>query len=770
MGTPEPIYALTGHCSIVHEETLYVYSPAGFQSLRLKEGAKWKREPMDISLTGAQCVKAVPGGNPDAAALYIVGGTVNDTAASWDYPGLMYYSFAQKKWDWIRSESWVTQNRLNHAAAYIESAESLLVYSGSQDAGNIDPSSSTFLISTKQPYRVRSSPSNDAPPAVRPLLLPWDNRSAVLLGGGPQNTAVYLFDADAGWRNLGVTLTEPFSNQDAVQATVVTGKDGTKVLERYDMSVSPNRVTRIALVDKDGKPAAPGTTVGDKTKRATVSEWQAYNSTNAPKVTRTGFSLAQSDENLAIVSGGNEEDPLCIFNQEDNAWLNTTELFAGRQAVIQSTPSGTTSLEPTSASPTATSTEAPVAAAPANNKNRMLTVLGATLGAIFGIAAILILILFCLKYRKAKKQKAQQSGYVEKDRLSFADRGAEFMSEAGGALGHKYAQNNQSSSSLAILSGQTGANHSRGLGSDASTAGLVMKKGPLGYSEPVELAKFDLKPEPAEEEETIVRQNSGRNPPKAVANISRSRSSGWSKYFANNEATNLAHMPSGRSTYASERTSTGSQSEYPDSRMVSQTVPPLDIPKFENQRVSKVQSGSPTLGNSQENLHAQPMQAELARANSNGSVRSVNAHDHYYSSAPVESWTPVDHNERPPSSTYTNSMVGEPRPHDGASSYYHDGTSSYYPKSSYSSFYPTPVIPQNETRDSTLTVFPGAHGPGRPVAPANNDDTHTFRMPPRIGGTPEDRESTLTVFPGGVPDRGPRKNEDMSWLNLGAGK
>jgi hypothetical protein len=727
---------------------------------------------MDISLTGAQCVKAVPGGNADAAMLYIVGGTVNQTAASWDYPGLMHYSFAQKKWDWVRADSWVTQNRLNHAAVYLESTDSLLVYSGSQDAGNFDPSSSTFLISTKEPYLVKSSLSNDAPPAVRPILLPWDNRSAVMLGGGPQNTAVYMFDAEAGWKNLGVTLTEPFSNQDAVQATVVTGEDGSKVLERYDMSVNPNRVTRIALLDKDGKPAAPGTTVGDKSKRATISEWQAYNGTNAPKVTRTGFSLAQGDDNV-VVSGGNEVDPLCIFNQQDNAWVNTTELFAGEQVVIQSTPSRTSStLEPTSTGLTATSstTGVPPPAAPANSKTRMLTVLGATLGAIFGIAAILILLLFCLKYRKAKKQKAQQAGYIEKDRLSFADRGADFMSEAGGALGPNYAQHNASQTSLAIVTGHASSNHNRGLGSDASTAGLVMKKSPLGYSEPVELAKFDLKPEPAEQGE-IVRQNSGRAPPRAIANISRSRSSGWSKYFANNEATNLAHMPSGRSTYASERTSTGSQSEYTDSRMLSQAVPPLDIPKFENQRVSKVQSGSPTLGHSQENLPAQPMQAELGRANSNGSTRSVNGHDHYYSSAPVETWTPVDHNERPPSSTYTNSIVGDPRTREGASSYYPDNTSSYYPKSSYSSYYPTPVIPQNEMRDSTVTVFPGAHGPGRVVAPSpNNDDTHTFQMPPRIGGAPEGRESTVTVFPGGVPDRGGKKNEDMSWLNLGAGK
>ncbi|KAF2653882.1 hypothetical protein K491DRAFT_601882 [Lophiostoma macrostomum CBS 122681] len=776
MGLPEPVHPLDGHCSVIHDNTLYAYSPAGFQSLGLEEGAKWKALSMDISLTGAQCVKAVPGGDASAAMLYIVGGSPNETAADWDYPGLMHYTFTQDKWDWVRPESWVTQNRQNHAATYLNDSQSLLVYSGSTTPGDLGPSSSTFLISTQSPFTVKSSPSNDAPPAVNPMLMPWNDTHAVMFGGGATNEKVFLFGSSDGWQDLGVTLTEPFVNQDAIKSTVVSGEDGSKVLERFDMSVSPNNVTRFALLDAGGTVAAPGTVVGGKTKRVTISDWPAYNGTFAPTATRSGYSIAQDNEGLAVITGGSEEDPLCIFNQQKNTWVNATELFAGQQVVIQSSPSASLSSTagPTSTSATAvassSATTTATAAAPADNKSRMLTVLGATLGAIFGIAALLILLLFCLKYRKSKKQMAQETGYIEKDRLSFADRGAEFMSEAGGSVGHNFsASQNASQSSLAIVSGQAGSNHKRGLGSDASTAGLVMKKSPLGYSEPMEMAKFDLKPEPIVEEyreENLVRQNSGRVPPRAA----KSRSSGWSRYFANNEATNLAHMPSQRSTYASERTSTGSQSMYTDSRMYSQppqAIPPLDIPKFDNQRISRVPTGSPTLGNSHENLPAQPMQAELGRANSNGSARSGLSEADYYARPPQETWTPVGEDDRPPSSNYTNSVFYEKG--DGASSYYPDGTSSFYPKSNYSSFYPgQPRLGVPEGRDSQVTVFP--RGDGTAASQPRGSDSFFPIQPPALGAS-QDRGSTVTVFPRGVPDkRSTNAQQDMSWLNLGAGK
>lgn len=809
MGMPEPIFPLSGHCSVIHENTLYVYSPAGFQSLDLKEGGKWKALPMDISLTGAQCVK---GGKGKDATLYIVGGSANATAADWPYPGLMGYSIAQNKWDWIRPETWVTQNRQNHGAVYLEDAQMILVYAGSQTGGDTTPSTQTFRISTVAPHAVSSEADVQAPPSYRPMLLPFDSKRALMIGGGPTNDAVWTFSPTEGWQNLGVTLTSPIMNPAAVQCSLVSGTDGSKVLETFDMSVSPNKVSRTLLLREGGTVAAPGTTIGgQKAKRITIKDWPAYNGTLAPTVKRSGYSIAHGEDDLVVVTGGSDQDPLCIFDQQENKWINATELLVGKaeQSVLLPTSSDASSTIPTStASPSASVSAADVApaAAPVNNKDKMLTVLGATLGAIFGIAALLIILLFCLKRRKSNKIQPQETGYIEKDRLSFADRGMGYMTETGASAGQKFAEVNTSQTSLAIMSGRTPGH--KAMASDDSTAGLVKKPSPLGYSEPVELSKFDLKPEP------MVRQNSGRAPPQprvAVSNLSRSRSSGWSRYFANNEATNLASVPADRSTYASERTSTASQSLYTDSRMYSQPpqgVAPLEIPRLDGQRLNRVAKASPTLGNSQENLAGPsllPMQAELARANSTGSTHSGLSHDGHLRD-PVESWSPVGGNDRPTSSNYTGSVVI-----DNPGSYFPDNTSSFYPKSNASSFYPGQKGLDGEARDSTATMFPGAaQASGAPQIP-NIFSSSLYPAPPRVPAAPEDRESTATVFPfatgnnqSSQPNAGlgsfynpsapfgatqqdrestvtvfPRargdsqsnaQKQDMSWLNLGAGK
>ena len=815
MGYSEPKYPLNGHCSIVHDGTLYVYSSAGFQSLKLEEGADWKAMPMDISLTGAQCVNAAAAG-----MMYVVGGAVNETAATWNYPGLMHYSFAQKKWDWVRPQSWNTQNRQNHAAVYLEQSKKLLVYSGSQTTGNNGPSSETFLISIEEPYNVQSMPSAGAPPSVKPMLMAMDKDSALLVGGGAANTAIWKFSEAGGWQDMGVALQQPIVNQEAVQCTVVSGKGKSKVLEKFDMSVTPNKVERILLAKEDGTPAAAGATP-EKAKRVTVDNWPTYNATYAPTSARSGYSLAQGEDGLTVASGGNQTDPIVVFNAKENSWVNATALFAGQQVISNSESSSTISsmTSPTSAPTASTTSSSPTAdvAAPAvapNNKGKMLTVLGATLGTIFGIAAILILILLCLKYRKKKSKQTQ--GYVEKDRMSFADRGADFMKEAGGSVvTHPYNMGNDSTTSLAIIQGKGANGHKKNMASDASQAGLVKKTSPLGYSDPVEMSKFDLKPDPIPER--MVRQNSGRAPAAAKANP-RARSSGWSRYFANNEATNLANVQPDRSTYASDRTSTGSRSNYTNSRMYSQRpsqqIAPLEIPKFDGQRLSRVASGSPTLGSSVVTLphQVQPMQAELGRANSNGSSRSGVSHNDDYFRQPAENWTPVGDNNRA-SSTYTGSMVFDTNgnQHDGTSSYYPDATDSFYPKSNFSSFYPgqgdSPKIP--DMRDSTHTMFPSGNAPSAPIGempkskfssmyPAppplglsqDRDSTVTvfpgpdasraaqnetlpnhhpssFYPPPRVG-----HESTVTMFPGpgGAQDKPKNGQSDMSWLNLGSSR
>jgi len=792
MGTPSPKYPLENHCSVVHQNTLYVYSPAGFQSLKLHEGAQWETLHMDISLTGAQCVMATAPGDDASAQLYIVGGAVNATAADWKYPGLMHYTFATHKWDWLRSESWTTANRQNHAAAYLTASKKILVYAGSQTTGDVGPSTQSFLMSTQPPYTVQSLPSSGAPPSVKPMLLSADNKSVFLVGGGAANTAIWKFDEAQGWRNTGVTLKQPIANQDSVQCSIVTAKDGSVVLEIFDMGVVPNKVERILVFTKDGSPAAPGTSVGKhKAKRVEVSEWSKYNETYAPKSTRSGYSLAQGADGLTVASGGSQTDPLVIFDAQANAWLNATELFAGQHVLAQSTSSSaTSSATPTAtASPTPNSTGAAAVPTSPSHKGKMLTVLGITLGTIFGIAAILILLLFCLKYRKNKNLKAQ--GYIEKDRMSFADRGADFMKEAGGSV-RDYHHASDSVTSLAIIQGRP-VNHKKNQASDASTAGLVKKPSPLGYSDAMELSKFDLKPE-SQRADAIVRQNSGRVP--AAKPAPRARSSGWSRYFANNEATNLVSGPPDRNTYASDRTSTATQSQYTSSRLYShpsQYVAPLQIPQphFDGQRLSRVASGSPTLGTPTSVLphQVQPMQAELGRANSNGSSRSgISAHNDHYYEKPVQSWTPVGEDPRS-SSNYTGSMVIDPNTkYDISGSYYPDKTDTFYTKSNFSSFYaddgtapaipgmhdtkfgslyPAPPrlgIPQD--RDSSATLFPGGPSPSHEARLAARPDlaSTSFYSPPRLG-----HDSTVTIFPGPGPNQDSNKkgHSDMSWLNLG---
>ncbi|USP74382.1 hypothetical protein yc1106_01656 [Curvularia clavata] len=822
MALPKPIYPLKEHCSVIYEGTLYVYSPAGFQSLKLEEGAKWQALPMDVSLTGGVCVKAVPKGNTQDAKLFIVGGRVNETASNWNYPGLMHYTFSKKKWDWQRSESWNTQNRVNHGAAYLQDSQNILVYSGSQSDG-ASPSSETFLMSTVAPYAVSGLPSAGAPPSVKPMLMDVNSNTAFLVGGGASNTAVWKFTEAEGWRNLNVALQQPITNQDAVQCSIISNKDGGIALQKFDMSATPNTVERILLLNKDGSPAAPGTRVGGKaggkSKRATLNSWSPYNETFAPTVPRSGYSLAQGTDGTTVATGGNDQEPIALFDDQKNSWMNATAVFSGQQVLVNSVSSSTISATATSsvsAPATSSPTSTGVAASPVgppSNKGRMLTVLGATLGTIFGIAVLLILILVCLKYRKNKSKSNAQA--EKNDRMSFADRGAAFMKEAGGSVASYQPKYNESTTSLAIIQGR-GTGHKKNMASDASTAGLVKKTSPLGYSEqysePYELAKFDLKPEPVE---PIVRQNSSRVPKTEP----RARSSGWSRYFANNEATNLASAPpADRSTFASDRTSTISQSQYTNSHHMyssrpSQHIAPLEIPKFsDGQRLSSVASGSPTLGTPNSFLphQVQPMQAELARANSNASSVSAFSHDgDHHTRQPVDSWTPVG-NDRRTSSQYTGSMAIDHGKFDGTSSYYPDGTDSFYPKSNFSSFYPgqgaTPVIP--DLRDSTVTMFPSG---GAPPVPTDQMPPSKFSSmyptPPRLGDFSHERESVATLFPGGsgpaqgqndaalpspkfnsfyAPPRvghdstvtmfpgpaphlndGKKEQSDMSWLNLG---
>jgi hypothetical protein len=416
-----------------------------------------------------------------------------------------------------------------------------------------------------------------------------------MMGGSGDNKNIFTFGPE-GWADLGTTLTDGIYNPKSTQCSIVTGDDGSKVLEEYQLGVTPNTITRFVLW-AGGKPAPPGTTVGGahksrKRKRElTANNWPAYNGTLAPSLTRSGFAIAEAPNGLAIISGGNANEPLAVFNQKENTWVDVNSIFGSNAQVPLSAPSSTGTHGPL---PTTTPPPAP---AVASGKSSMLTVLGATLGAVLGLAALLVLALLLLRWgaEKTGMGKGKKTEETEKEnRMSFADQGAEYMQEAGGSLGRRYSGSlHGSMSSLQIINGRGGNGHRRGA-SDASTLGLVKGKSPLGITEPMEM----------EDKSPPGTAATGQRPTSAASIVGdqgqsanqdrsgQSRSTGWSQYFANNNVTDLAAMPDGRH-YSHEgqsmRSSDLSRSEYDGDQRHQSNMRPLELnlgPRFDGDRIS----------------------------------------------------------------------------------------------------------------------------------------------------------------------------------------
>jgi hypothetical protein len=840
MSIPKPTYDLKNHCSTVWNNTVYVYNPDGFQSLSLTEGAKWTTLPSGQAVTGGICAPAMADGNE---ALYIVGGSTTTFAP--DYPGLQRFDFASGSWGNITPAVPVTANRQNHGAQYINSTNSILVYSGSQDTDNKIPSTQTFLISTAPPYSVSSFNSQGAPPLLAPILMPWDQDHAVMVGGAADNKQVWTFGKDAGWQNIGTTLLDPIVDQTTTQCSIVTGDDSSKVLEIYDLGVTPNTVTRYALwLGSDNKAAPVGKVVGAPPSRKrrrdlTVSNWPTYNSSLAPTIQRSAYSLAEAASGLVVITGGSTSDPIAMFDQRENTWLNATSvLVAKNQIPLTSSTSSLPSIS--TVTPTATSASSPsstssgvVGGTSHQPKTKVLTVLGATLGAIFGIAAILIFLLVLLKWKKEKSRKADQEVNEKNGRLSFADQGAEFMHEAGGSRGRAYSASlNGSVTSLQFFSKtgpKSGAkSHTRGVPSDSSQLGLVNGKSPLGANEPMEMSQMSqktsltftarsldpkldtsppqtsLSPLPVVAA-SAVGAGAGLTASNAAAgpDTERSRSNGWSRYFANNDVTNLATMqPNNRSRYSEAETyrTSMSRSEYDDVRnMGDPSVRPLELnlgPKFDTQRISSVNTGSPTMGVSVEHMR-DGMSAEIRRTGSTSS-RGSDAGDMYESTVNTQptttTWTPASNNggwSQPTRTPDTRSM-GSNYSTDSLNPFAPNENGQYAPDNPLGGFLnsaksrnvpPPPALPTLEfnrpnfgdvNRDSSgsaMTVFPSGIGanspklhtfPNRPLVAPPQAQAHTdefdFPMPRAYFGQQRDSNasamsavSNMTVFPGGAP-------------------
>ncbi len=560
---------------------------------------------MGISLTGATCLFGGVDGDNSQPAIYVVGGSTN--SSSIQYTGLQRYSIAEKTWKTITPLVTVTENRQHHGAAYMLDTSTILVYGGSQQNGDTQPSTQTFLIDTFPPYEVNSYQSGTTPPVVDPILLPWDNGHVGMIGGSTTNVEVYRFGVDEGWENVGVELSSALPSHLIAQCALLTLDDQSKVLETFDLSQSPNTVTRTVLLDAGGIVANNGETVGGssasisassssssalsrsrKRKRdiPSLSQFPSYNSTNAPTTTRSGYSLAQGSNGLIVFSGGSSSSPIEIFNQSGNGWINAAQ-FLNPQGKSQTVIGGPTS---TGTTTTPTSSHTAGAGASHSGKNHTATILGAVLGALCGFGALLILGLLLLRYLKRSKHLEQQQqrqsyssdkktwGAYGHGRSSTEDHNRlRPLANAGQPMGRSpvpSAVPSQVESMAMFGKSEYKKGHTRNTSSMSNKLKLdpidssrisfgpgmfsrTREKSPLKISRPImQEPAPEVMARPTVE---VAQASSGTIAPVAniQSNSNRKTDEGWSTYFQGNDVMNLA---TARPSFASEHARPGSSS------------------------------------------------------------------------------------------------------------------------------------------------------------------------------------------------------------------
>lgn len=714
-GQPKPKVALDNICSVVYNNTLYTYSADAFQSLSLEKGSEWKTLKQGEGVSGAACVGS-------KTAFYVVGGT----GGSSDYKGLQRYTYSTGTWDSIDPVVPVTQNRTDHGAVYLEGSDSIVVYAGSQ-AGDPNLSTQTFSISATEPYSVLAYQNEGAPPTSKPILLRWSDRQAAMVGGSATNTQVMLFTVGAGWSNSGATLASPLkTGTEQWQAVLVSGDDGSKNLITFDMSVSPNVANRTVLIDEHGAPvtkAAAVTKRSDDQRRSgqdevgrratalTQETWPTYNSTYASTAIRSNYAAAESDDGQVVLSGGNTDDVLCIFNAKSNSWVNATALLAdddqkvlsvtsssssSSSATATSTASGTlfATLSPT-ATPETTAAAGGTTSSSTHSSSSTSTsssglgtngILGVVLGSIGG-ALVLLILLYCQIRKRKRTQDFIQAGHARR-----ASGASERPEKEGMAVvtesyprsptnptfmrSHQPKASTGSFSSMAILMGKGPKNSMEG-GPRPGSSNKQMKgmtgMGPTAPMRPVPALAPDLREEKGVSfaADTAEPRPGLRVP--ADQQDGLRRSSGWNRYWSGDSAAlNILGYGNGqqtnRNTVASEGShySTNGQGIDPRYRMTkdSATVPPLNVDDG-RPRFNRVNSGSPTVSNYPAAVK-QHMSAEYSDRDSRDSFSG------YSSGIPAsvqDTWDPTAAASKPwtgggraTSSMYSNAFPMPPTP------------------------------------------------------------------------------------------------------------
>ncbi|PLB43868.1 hypothetical protein P170DRAFT_369407 [Aspergillus steynii IBT 23096] len=650
MIVPKPPVKLEGHCSVVHDNTLYTYSANGFAAIPLERNGTWSKLDMGEPVSNAACVTGGIDGDESQQALYVVGGTPSKSKGKG--PGVQRYSFKDKKWKSFEPSQENMANRTDHNAVYLKESKSILVYGGHQKH-QTDASSDTFVVNTADPYNISAFEASKASPVFYPVLLSWNDKEAALVGGLTDKTQVYLFDPAKGWRSSDVTIGKELS--DDARCALVKGTDGSKILETFDMGSSPNTMTSETLLKSGGK-VASSKSKSSRRKRVTLDDYPKYDDSLASSTKRDDFSIAQGD-NQVVFSSGSGSDTLAIFNQTSNSWVNATKLFYGdkpRQSILPTTSStSTTTSGPTStASETSPATTTPAAGSAVDNSN-LGTVLGATLGSILGVAAVLLLIIFLIKRKKNALKREAQGQNGDKDRLSFQDRGVEPLTQSAYPMAKSPAPLAASSvDSLAIFGGSAG---------DEKASGAI---GPGRGNAP---KPSPLKPSPlsmqSDGEATAVGTPASASMDKAIEAHAmspgdRRTDEGWSRYFQDNTATDLAvEQAPPRPAFAQ---SGDRASQWPGPSLTPLNMGLLEEPK----PLGRVVTGSPTTEHTsspKDGRYINIPESQSARISSASSISAVSDDEWERrdglsagmgeSNLHQQSWM-----GRPPSSTYSRSM------------------------------------------------------------------------------------------------------------------
>ncbi|KAI5855694.1 hypothetical protein BZA05DRAFT_215838 [Tricharina praecox] len=574
MSMPLPETPLGSHCSAIRENILYTFSETAFQSLELTNGSEWKTLPLNVGTAGAECVIANRGTTDES--LYIVGGSTTnpDNVPAKGFMGLQRWSFATEKWETIQLPDPVTFNLTGHGATFLEDTQRIIVFAGTKYPAVNVASANTFLIQAAAPNEIISLPAQN--PLLSPMVMPWGTGGALIVGGDADNKALTTYVTATGWGGLDSGLDTGLPTRGSAWASLMDGDDGSRMLITFDLTTSPATVGTKKVKDKatsktrrrrerekeigrwKRSPASGADPAVSTENQLTVDNWPDYDGSLAPNGTRQGTSMAY-DGDMVIITGGNDDEPLLMFNTRKNSWVSAESVFnESDEAVLRTLQAD----EPTSTSSTSSSTavststyatttpsgnvppaDSPSHGARLNTVQLLFTVLGSILGA----CLILGCIFFLLRRRRAKNDAKRYRGAER--RMSFQDRGASFMKEAGGSV-----------SSLAPPNARGFHEHKNdswlNVQRQASTreyvpSGTNFMDGPQVHrigGQGVIVHPSQRTPSTM----TVTRTPPAANDPfadpfqdstVAGTDYGKERGSGWSRYFSGNSATNLVATP-----------------------------------------------------------------------------------------------------------------------------------------------------------------------------------------------------------------------------------